>query len=664
VTGSAERPGRGNPRGSAQVVASGCLAAALLALTGVAAWSGFDTNAAAKVSQRDRVLADAYIEARFAVGAEESLERKYRLEPGPLVRAQHAAAASGVDQAMATIARYGSPHDRAVAAVIVADNVGYLAASRRLFAATDRGDVSGALATDHLEVDPVFGAMQSTVDAEADAHTAADAAAGRRLLQIEAMTRWATSLTVILAAGLIVLFSRLRRRFTRETDRQSRLTTYQATHDGLTGLPNRTLFAELLEQRLAASLGAGSVGVVLLDLDRFKEINDTLGHHSGDLLLQQIGPRIRGVLREGEVMARLGGDEFALLLSTDTVGAQALAHTTSVTRRILTALQAPFRIEQVSLTVEASAGIAMSPQHGGTGEVLLQRADIAMYTAKSQHVDIAVYDRALDGNNPRKLSLLGQLRSAIATSELIVHYQPLVDIASGEVRGAEALVRWQHPTEGMLPPLEFIPLAESSGLIHELTRYVLESACRQAGDWRDAGTPLVISVNVSARCLLDVTLPETVAEALARAGLPASLLKLELTESAIVSDPVRAQQVIARLHALGVSLSVDDFGSGYTSLAYLRDLPVQELKVDGAFVMRMRTDHRDSAIVRTVVELAARLGMQSVAEGIEDAETLIAVAAMGCTTAQGYHISRPMDAEKMLPWLAARKADCGSLPVG
>jgi predicted signal transduction protein with EAL and GGDEF domain len=363
-------------------------------------------------------------------------------------------------------------------------------------------------------------------------------------------------------------------------------------------------------------------------------------------------------------MARLGGDEFALLLSTDTVGPQALAHTTSVTRRILTALQAPFRIEQVSLTVEASAGIAMSPQHGSTGEVLLQRADIAMYTAKSQHVDVAVYDRALDCNNPRRLSLLGQLRSAIATSELIVHYQPLVDIASGEVRGAEALVRWQHPSEGMLPPLEFIPLAESSGLIHELTRYVLESACRQAGDWRDAGAPLVISVNISARCLLDVTLPETVAEALARAGLPASLLKLELTESAIVSDPVRAQQVIARLHALGVSLSVDDFGSGYTSLAYLRDLPVQELKVDGAFVMRMRTDHRDAAIVRTVVELAARLGMQSVAEGIEDAETLIAVGAMGCTTAQGYHISRPMDAEKMLPWLAARNADRGSLPVG
>jgi predicted signal transduction protein with EAL and GGDEF domain len=320
----------------------------------------------------------------------------------------------------------------------------------------------------------------------------------------------------------------------------------------------------------------------------------------------------------------------------------------------MAALQEPFLIDEIVLAVEASAGIALFPEHGTTAEVLLQFADTAMYLAKASHQDIVVYDRALDGNDPRKLALLSQLRTAINHDEFVLHYQPLIDIGTDRIRGVEALVRWQHPTEGLLPPSQFIAFAEGTGFIHELTRHVLSAACRQARVWKDDGQPLVVSVNISARCLLDTTLPETVLAALTQFGLPVALLKLEITESAIIADPSRAQSVINRLHALGVALSIDDFGTGYTSLAYLRDLPVRELKIDQSFVSRMLFNDKDAVIVRTVVELAARLGLDSVAEGIEDAETLRALADLGCTIAQGYHLGRPMPADQFDAWLTAR----------
>jgi diguanylate cyclase (GGDEF)-like protein len=638
--------------GLVQLVASGCLAIALLALSGVATWSAFETSAAANATQRAGRVADAYEAAQFAVGTEESLERKYRLEPAAAIRQQHLAAKADLDSALATVVRHGNASDRTTAADLTQRNAAYLVASDQLFAAADRGDVSGQIALDHGAVDPIFGTMQDIIYAQADLHALAHAAAEGQLLRVERLARWATSLAVGVGAVLIVLFGWLRRQYTKVNTAQSELNAHQANHDELTGLPNRGLYAALLDHELTrSSARGGSVAVVLIDLDRFKDINDTLGHRYGDLLLQQIGPRISSVLRDGDVVARLGGDEFALLFPSETTGQPAIELAQALTRRVLAALAEPFVVDEVSLAVEASAGIALSPGHGDTGELLLQRADIAMYLAKTNHDDIALYDTALDGHNPRKLTLLSQLRSAVERSELVLHYQPLINIDSCHVIGAEALVRWQHPDDGLLPPSEFLPLAEGSGLIHELTRFVLYAACLQAKTWETCGQPLVVSVNVSARCLLDATLPETVVSTLVRTELPPHLLKLEITESAMIADPDRSQAIIGRLHALGVALSIDDFGTGYTSLASLRDLPVQELKIDRSFVTHMLTQTKDAVIVRTGVELAQRLGLDSVAEGIEDAATLTALSELGCTTAQGFHLGRPMPADTFQAWL-------------
>ena len=633
-------------------VTSGCLAVVLLGLSGTAMWSSFETSEAARTSQHSAALSQAYSTARFGVGAEESLERKYRLEPGPAVRQAFAEAQASVDTTMAAVSVQGTSTDRAVAADIRRRNDGYVQTTEQLFQAADRGDVSAEIEIDQSVVDPVFTTMQATVYAQAGRHAASEVAAARQLLHIERAARWATSLAVGVGLLLIALFTRLWRRYSRDNAEQARRNAHQATHDALTGLPNRLHLAQTLDRELATARHAsGSVGVVLLDLDRFKEVNDTLGHYTGDRLLQLIGPRIRQVLRTGELMARLGGDEFALLVPTPSTGREALADQQAVAYRVLAALNAPFVIDDMALAVEASAGLASYPHDGDTGELLLQRADIAMYTAKSNHDSLAVYDRALDDYNPRKLALLADLRQAVDRDELVLHYQPEIDVATLRVHGVEALVRWQHPAEGLLAPAEFMPLAEGSGYIHRLTRYVLTRAARDAKAWEQAGQPLQVSVNISARCLLDSELPQTVATTLAAVGLPAHLFKLEITESAIIADPVRAQDVINRLHHLGVALSIDDFGTGYTSLAYLRDLPVQELKIDQSFIVRMLYDHKDAVIVRTVIELAQRLGLDSVAEGVEDTATLAALDALGCTTAQGFHLSRPLPVHDLASWI-------------
>ena len=635
-----------------QLVASACLAVALLALSAVATWSAFATSDAANTSTHAGRLADAFNVARFDIGSEESLERKYRLDPSTDVRAQHLAAKNDLDAALATVSRDGDAADRTVAAEVTGRNATYLIATDLLFAATDQHDEIAATTIEDNYVDPIFTIMQTTVFTQANVQSRVDATATKRLLSIESVARWATSAAVGVGAVLILLFSRLRRQSTKVHRAQSDLNAYQATHDELTGLPNRALFATLLEGALAKAREAeGSVAVVLLDLDRFKDINDTLGHRYGDYLLQQIGPRIGAVLRDVDVLARLGGDEFVLLFPSHATGQPAVHAALDLTRRILDALHEPFIVDDVSLAVEASAGIAVWPAHGDTGDVLLQHADIAMYLAKSRHEDLAIYNSALDGHNPRKLTLLSQLRGAVDNGELVLHFQPLVDIGSGVVVGAEALVRWNHPDEGLLSPGEFVPLAEGSGFIHELTRFVLQAACAQAKAWENAALPLVVSVNISARCLLDTGLPQSVAATLLATGLPPHLLKLELTETAIIADPDRARSIISRLHTLGVGLSIDDFGTGYTSLSFLRDLPVQEIKIDRSFVTNMLTRPKDAIIVRTGVELAHRLGLDSVAEGIEDAATFSALATLGCTTAQGFHLGRPMASAAFDSWL-------------
>jgi diguanylate cyclase (GGDEF)-like protein/PAS domain S-box-containing protein len=427
--------------------------------------------------------------------------------------------------------------------------------------------------------------------------------------------------------------------------------TRQAFSDHLTGLPNRALLRDRTEQAIRLAGRHGLVAaLLLLDLDRFKEVNDTLGHHHGDLLLQQVAERLRGGLRASDTVARLGGDEFAVLLPNVT----GVGDATAVAEKLSAAIEAPFVVDGLTLDVDASIGVAAYPDHGAGANELLQRADVAMYAAKASHVSYVVYDPGMDRHSPRRLGLLGQLRRALAAGELVVHYQPKAEVRSGRVTGAEALVRWQHPEYGLLGPGEFVPLAETTGLIRPLTSHVLEAALRQCRAWLDAGHELSVAVNLSTRCLLDLALPEQVTGLLEDAEVAPGRLLLEITESSIMTDPARALEILNRLHALGVQLAIDDFGTGYSSMAYLKSLPVQELKVDRSFVQHLRDSQSDAVIVRTTVDLGHNLGLRVVAEGVEDEATLRELARVGCDSAQGYHLAKPMPAAELDAWLAAQ----------
>ena len=429
--------------------------------------------------------------------------------------------------------------------------------------------------------------------------------------------------------------------------------THRAMHDELTGLPNRACFYDRTDQALRQAARDGSqTAVLLFDLDRFKEINDTLGHKYGDRVLAAIGPRIRGGLREGDTLARLGGDEFCVLLPR--IGG--LGSALQVAGRIIGLLEEPFDVDGMSLAVDASCGIAIAPADGDSVDLLLQRSDVAMYVAKDSHASVVVYNDELNVNTPARLALLGELRTAIAHDQLVLYYQPKADLRTGRVQGVEALIRWQHPTLGLVPPDQFIPLAEHTGLIRPLTTWVLNTALRQLRQWQDDGEGgfpfgLSMAINLSTRSLLDDTFPAEVVAALDRWEVPAHLLELEITESAIMADPSRAYRLLTELAALGVKLAIDDFGTGYSSLAYLKNLPVDQLKIDRSFVMNMLDDPNDAIIVRSVIDLGHNLGLQTVAEGIEDGKTWAQLAALGCDSAQGYYLARPMPAEELAAWV-------------
>lgn len=424
----------------------------------------------------------------------------------------------------------------------------------------------------------------------------------------------------------------------------------QARTDELTGLPNRRSVFEALEAtdvRLAADR---AVAVVVLDLDRFKEINDSLGHTVGDALLRQVGPRLSRELREQDLLSRLGGDEFVVLVDDlDAAGATALA------TRLRAQLQQPFRVGDMSLTIDASIGIAIGPEHSASAEELLQLADLAMYSAKAARTGVAVFDEERDGDGRHRLEAVEQLRRGIADGELVLHYQPKLALASGAVDGVEALVRWQHPSRGLLFPDAFIDLAESAGLMSALTSTVVEMALSQCRGWADAGVGLTVSVNVSPSNLVDDAFPDEVGALLRRFELPASALVLEVTESILMEDRERAVRVLTRLRDAGVGVSIDDYGTGYSSLAYLASLPVTELKLDRVFVAAMTGSSRAASIVTSTLQLAHALDLVLVAEGAEDQATVDALSSLGCDVVQGYHLSRPLPAEKLLEWLQARR---------
>jgi diguanylate cyclase (GGDEF)-like protein len=423
-----------------------------------------------------------------------------------------------------------------------------------------------------------------------------------------------------------------------------------ANTDELTGLANRERFRTQLEDKLTrAGRADESFAVMLLDLDRFKEINDTLGHHYGDQLLRELGPRLVECVGPEGVVARMGGDEFAVLPAEHTADPEELER---YAREMIEVVQRPFEVEQMTLQVGASVGVARFPLDGDDPHTLLRRADMAMYAAKDANRGVDLYASGLDRDSRQRLSLLSDFRRALEKEELVVHYQPIVDVRGAEVRGAEGLVRWEHPEHGLLPPGAFIAAVEQTGLIGPLTRHVLERSIAQCASWRTEGKDLSVAVNLSVRNLMDPDLPTQISTLLDVYGLPAHALQLEITESMIMSDPERALAIVGRLSGLGVRLSVDDFGTGYSSLANLKRLPIDELKIDRSFVSPMMQDESDLIIVRSTINLGHDLGLKVIAEGVEDELTLKRLATLGCDLAQGYHMSRPLAPDAFAAWVA------------
>ncbi len=434
---------------------------------------------------------------------------------------------------------------------------------------------------------------------------------------------------------------------------------YLALHDPLTGLPNRALFGDRLQQGLLSAQRNGvSLSLLVMDLDRFKEINDTFGHYYGDLLLKKLAVRLRARLRESDTVARLGGDEFAMVLpSTDAQGARQVA--LSIQR----AFAEPVVLEDRAFDLMVSIGIAVYPDHGEDGASLLRHADVAMYLAKQYDAGYTVYDPCRDHYSADRTSLIADLRQAIENDGLILHFQPKVSLRTGDVEGVEALLRWKHSDQGMIPPDVFIPMAERAGLIRPLTRRALEGAIRQASIWQREGLDLRMAVNLSARNLHDSDLESTITGLIRRWGIQPGRLDLELTESAIMTDPGRAQALLTRLHNRGIRIAIDDFGTGYSSLSYLKRLPVDVIKIDRSFVMDMGRDESAYQIVKATVGLGRDLGLTTVAEGVESQADWNRLVMLGCDLAQGSHLTEPLAREDCTAWLVAHLEGASQLPV-
>ncbi|MGY4645381.1 putative bifunctional diguanylate cyclase/phosphodiesterase [Cellulomonas sp. URHB0016] len=504
----------------------------------------------------------------------------------------------------------------------------------------DGGTPEGADATGR---DEVVGAAEILLD-----HTASEAA----------LSDAVRTVGLVVGGGLVALWLLLFRTvFT--TSRRLQSTALEnarlALLDSLTGLPNRRLLAERMLRTVTAAHEDGSrVGLVLLDIDRFKDINDSLGHDRGDELLEQVAERLRGALRDEDVVARLGGDEFAILLPD----VRSIANAERLARRVRALFVPPFTLGELSLHVETSVGVACLPDHAHDPSSLMRTADVAMYAAKHHRTGVSVYSADEDDSSPARLVLLGDLHHALDTEpdaepQLEMHYQPKIDLNSGKIVGLEALMRWRHPTRGLLGPGMFIPLAEQSGLIHDVTRFALSQAVAQLARWRDEGRVTPVAVNLSAHDVTTSTVVDVIEGLLERHGVPPELLEVEITETALVADPSRVVPVLQRLGTIGVKVAIDDFGIGNTSIAQLRDLPVDELKIDRLFVADLRDGGRagSEVVVQAMVDLAHSFDLRVVAEGVEDQETATVLRRLGVDQAQGFWYSPAVPAA-LLPTLS------------
>jgi diguanylate cyclase (GGDEF)-like protein len=467
--------------------------------------------------------------------------------------------------------------------------------------------------------------------------------------EITRSTRWLYGGATLVALLAVAWLVRLRRRHLAHE--------HAATHDPLTGLGNRTLLTDRTESVLSAAQD-GKTALLLIDLDGFKEVNDVLGHHVGDELLVAVGRALPTGCRDSDTVVRLGGDEFAVLIAALPNSSAAI----ETARHLLVKLREPVTIGGVTVEADASIGIALAPDHGDDLTALLRCADVAMYQAKRKGSDIAVYDLDTDPHEAQQLNLLAELRRAIPNGELQLYYQPKSPIA-GPVTEVEALIRWNHPRRGLLAPAAFLPLAERTSLIKPITHWVLHEAARQCAVWRAEGLTLRVAVNVSPRNLLDDDLPATVLDAAAAAGISASQLEIEITETAVMADPQRVKNIVERLHSMGVLVAIDDFGAGYTSLSYLKTLAAKCLKIDRAFITHLLNHSADEAVVRNVIHLAHDLGMSTVAEGVETQAVWAKLSELGCDEIQGYVLTPPLPAEEIVEWLADHAATGIGQPV-
>ena len=649
---------RGTTSRTGKALAVAGVAVVLLFPAGLSAWTSIQSGRYVDRSIAETRQGGTWRTVDDTVDEEHRLVEEYEAAPSATIRSRITDTAAHFDRLLTDLNRDNGQDpgdDRGIA-------TGYIAAARAahaeyrrlaglLVAAIDGKDAGTARTLLHGPAEAQLQELSGVLNAGARRETSEEAEALADLRRVQQLaTRYAF---IALTAGLAVLVgSWLLIRRSQELLRR------QALHDGLTGLPNRSLLSDRAGQAIRHADRDGTVAaLLLLDLDRFKEVNDTLGHHHGDQLLVQVADRLRTTLRQVDTVARLGGDEFAVLLPRITNAEGAVA----VARKVRAALAEPFLLNGLSLEVEASIGVTIYPEHGHDAAELLQHADIAMYQAKQTHAGFVLFDPAThDQHSATRLTLLGELRRAIEQGQLPLHYQPKVDAHTGRVLGVEALVRWQHPVQGLIPPDDFIPLAESTGLIGPLTDYVLDAAVHQCHDWRLAGHHLSVAVNVSTRRLLDLTFPDKVAAVLAAWNVPAELLIIEITESAIMSDPAHALEVLNRLNTMGVQVAIDDFGTGYSSMEYLKALPVHELKVDRSFVGQMTSNDRDAVIVRSTVDLGRNLGLRVVAEGVEDGATWEQLDALGCDAIQGYHISRPVPPEDFISWLERQQMEAAA----
>ena len=606
------------------------------------------TKAAHDHSRALTVDAD-FSEARGAITLEEVNLRHYQVQQSSAVRNRFVLAADAVDIALHLAVREGLPDAGREATRLLKRQRDYRAAAERLIDMVTDRDPSD-FSFDALTVTPAYYTLEQDVAVVSRAYHASAQRQAAEMQRAEVHMLIGTSFGFGMGLTLVAVIWRMVLSYQRRLMQDADASEHLSLHDPLTGLPNRRMFHERLATSMSARSGRRDdhIGIMIIDLDGFKAVNDTLGHHAGDQLLQEVGHRLRAGIRDGDLVARLGGDEFAVLLAgiVDLAAAAEMAH------RLADKVRRDFVLDVGPAAVSASIGLSIAGVAGVAGDALLRQADAAMYRAKSAGGGVAVYDPRLDAETPEEMTLFGELRTLLDTgdpdNQLVLYFQPQVSTADGAVHAVEALVRWRHPTRGLLLPAAFLDIATSRGLEIPLTYHLLDVAVAQAARWNSAGNQLVVSVNVSPRCLLHEEFLPRVRAAVASVELPRGILQLELTESSVMIEPERSRAILRQIRDQGIMISVDDFGTGFSSLSQLRQLPADELKIDRSFVLGLAHDSEDVVLVRSAIDLGHNLGLSVVAEGVEDLEALAVLREMGCDLAQGFALSRPVPADDLL----------------